>query len=74
MRGPGFFAFAERKRKCLMIMNNTKFSSVPRSVRPIPRKSQCAASLKNAVGAHTLHTDLFAGEEMGAASGPKLKD
>ena len=74
MRGPGFFAFAERKRKCLMIMNNTKFSSVPRSVRPIPRKSRCAASLKNAGGAHTPHTDLFAGAVMGAASGPKLKD
>ena len=55
-------------------MNNTKFSSVPQSVRPIPRKRRCAASLKNAGGAHTLHTDLFAGEEMGAASGPKLKE
>ena len=74
MRGPGFFAFAERKHKCLMIMNNTKFSSVPQSVRPIPRKSRCAAFLKNAGGAHTPHTDLFAGAMMEAVSDQKLKD
>ena len=74
MRGPGFFAFAERKHKCLMIMNNTKFSSVLQSVRPIPQKRRCAASLKNAGGAHTPHMDLFAGAVMEAVSGPKLKD
>ena len=74
MRGPGFFAFAERKHKCLMILNDTKFSSVPRSVRQTRRKSLYAPFLKNARGAHTLHTDLFAGEVMVAASGPKLKD
>ena len=74
MRGPGFFAFAERNHKCLVIMNNTKFSSVPRSVRPIPRKRRCAASLKNAGGAHTPHTDLFAGAMMEAVSDQKLKD
>ena len=74
MRGPGFFAFAERNHKCIMILNDTKINSAPRSVRQTRRKSQCAASLKNAVGAHTPHTDLFAGAVMVAASGPKLKD
>ena len=74
MRGPGFFAFAERKHKCLMIENYTKFNPAPRSVRPTCRKILYALFLKNAGGAHTPHTDLFAGEEMGAASGPKLKE
>jgi len=57
-----------------MIENYTKFNPAPRSVRPTWWKSLYAPFLKNAGGAHTLHTDLFAGEEMGAASGPKLKD
>jgi len=57
-----------------MIENYTKFNPAPRSVRPTCRKSLYAPFLKNAGGAHTLHTDLFAGEEMGAASGLKLKD
>jgi len=57
-----------------MIANYTKFNPAPRSVRPTWGKSLYAPFLKNAGGAHTLHTDLFAGEEMGAASGPKLKD
>ena len=74
MRSPGFFALAERINKCLMIANDTEFNPVPRSVRPIPRKSRCAASLKNAGGAHTPHTDLFAGAMMEAVSDQKLKD
>jgi len=57
-----------------MIVNDTKFSSAPRSVRPTRRKSLFAPFLKNAEGAHTPHTDLFAGAVMGAVSGPKLKD
>jgi len=57
-----------------MIANYTKFNLAPRSVRPTCRKILYAQFLKNAGGAHTLHTDLFAGEEMEAASGPKLKD
>ena len=74
MRGPGFFAFAERKNKCFMILNYTKFNSAPRNVRPNRGKSLSAPVLKNARGAHTLHTDLFVGEVMGTASGPKLQD
>ena len=74
MRSPGFFALAERINKCLMIANDTKFNPVPRSVRPTCRKILPALFLKNAEGAHTLDTDLFAGAVMEAASGPKLKD
>ena len=74
MRSPGFFALAERINKCLMIANDTEFNPVPRSIRPTCRKILPALFLKNAGGAHTPHTDLFAGAVMVAASGPKLKD
>jgi len=57
-----------------MIANDTKFNSAPRSVRPTRRKSLSAPFLKNAGGAHTLHTDLFAGAVMETAFDPKLKD
>ena len=74
MRGPGFFAFAERKHKCLMILNYTKFNSAPRRVRQIRRKSLYAPFLKNVRDAPTPRTDLFAGAEMEAVFALKLKD
>ena len=74
MRSPGFFALAERINKCLMIANDTEFNPVPRSIRPTCRKILPALFLKNAEGAHTPRTDLFAGAEMEAVSDQKLKD
>lgn len=74
MRSPSLCTLAERINKCLMIANDTEFNPVPWSVRPTCLKILPALFLKNAGGAHTPHTDLFAGAMMEAVSDQKLKD
>jgi len=57
-----------------MIANETKVNYAPRRVRLPRRQNMSASFMKNAGGAHTPRTDLFAGAEMEAVSDPKLKD
>lgn len=71
---PLLFFACGKLNKCLMIANDTKFNPAPWSVRQTCRKILPALFLKNARGAHTPHTDLFAGAVMEAVSDQKLKD